>query len=74
MYIRIHLPNLSHIRKYFSNPKVFKTSTFMRNLLIAFERQNPSTLNSYHSYFAPYKLKIATVRLHQSEILLENVN
>ena len=46
----------------------------MRNLLIAFERQNPLTLNPYQLNFAPYKLKIATIRLHQSEILLENVN
>ena len=49
--------------QYVSNPKVFKTSTFMRNLLIAFERQNPLTLNPYQLYFTSYKLKIATVRL-----------
>ena len=60
--------------QYVSNPKVFETSTFMRNLLIKFQRQNPLTLNPYQLNFAPYKLKIATVRLHQSKILLENVN
>ena len=54
-----------------SNPKVFKTSTFMRNLLIVFEILN--SLNS-NLNFAPYKLNIATTKLHQSEILLENSN
>ena len=60
--------------QYVSNPKVFKPSTFMRNLLIAFEGQNLLTINPYQLNFAPYKLKVATVRLHQSEILLENLN
>ena len=57
--------------RYVSNPKVFKTSTVMRNLLIAFEILNSLNLNLN---FAPYELNIATVKLHQSEILLQNAH